>query len=92
MIASTTTSTGLKVYARLDEGSYPNKIKVTDAELAAVRLAGEPFHPEVELNDHATPTNYIDVIHYRTLTTVQQGILRACGLTPPPRTTALHPA
>src|SRR3954470_16885840 len=26
------------------------------------------------------------------LTTTQQGILRACGLTPPPRITALHPA
>jgi hypothetical protein len=26
------------------------------------------------------------------LTTAQQGILRACGLTPPPRITALHPA
>ena len=46
LIASTTTSTGLKVYARLDEGSYPDKVKVTDAELAAVRLEGDPFHPE----------------------------------------------
>src|SRR5215213_6761702 len=26
------------------------------------------------------------------LTTAQQGILRACGLTPPPRITAVHPA
>ena len=26
------------------------------------------------------------------LTTAQQGILRACGLTPPPRIAALHPA
>ena len=46
LIASTTTSTGLKVYARLDEGSYPDRIKVTDAELGAVRLHGDPFHPE----------------------------------------------
>jgi hypothetical protein len=46
LIASTTTSTGLKVHARLDEGTYPDKIKVTDAELAAVRLRGDPFHPE----------------------------------------------
>src|SRR5512144_2532089 len=28
LIASTTTSTGLEVYARLDEGSYPDKIRV----------------------------------------------------------------
>jgi hypothetical protein len=46
LIASTTTSAGLQVYARLDEGTYPAKIKVTDAELAAVRLKGDPFHPE----------------------------------------------
>lgn len=46
LIASTTTRTGLTVYARLDEGVYPDKIKVTDAELAAVRLEGDPFHPE----------------------------------------------
>jgi transposase len=46
LIASTTTRTGLKIYARLDEGTYPDKIKVTDAELAAVQLHGDPFHPE----------------------------------------------
>ena len=46
LIASTTTRTGLKVYARLDEGSYPDKIKVTDTELAAVQLEGDSFHPE----------------------------------------------
>jgi DDE family transposase len=46
LIASTTTRTGLTVYARLDEGSYPDKTKVTDAELAVVRLEGDPFHSE----------------------------------------------
>ncbi len=46
LIAATTTATGLKVYARLDEGTYPDKIKVTDVELAAVQLDGDPFHPE----------------------------------------------
>jgi transposase len=46
LIAATTTRTGLKVYARLDERSYPDKIKVTDQQLAAVRLEGDSFHPE----------------------------------------------
>ena len=32
LIASTTTSTGLKVYARLDENNYPTKLKVTDQQ------------------------------------------------------------
>jgi len=45
-IAATTTSTGLKVYARLDERDYPKKIAVTDAQLAAVNLTRDEFHPE----------------------------------------------
>jgi transposase len=44
-IAATTTSTGLDVYARLDENAYP-KVEVTDAELAAVNLTPNQFHPE----------------------------------------------
>jgi hypothetical protein len=45
-IAATTTSTGLKVYARLDERDYPKKVDVTEGQLAAVNLAADPFHPE----------------------------------------------
>jgi transposase len=46
LIAATTTRTGLEVYAQLDERAYPDKIKVSDAELAAVQLEGHRFHPE----------------------------------------------
>jgi len=46
LIGATTTSTGLEVYARLDDREYPAKIRVTDAELAAVNLQREAFHPE----------------------------------------------
>ena len=45
LIAATTTTSGLEVYARLDERSYP-KVEVSAAELAAVNLAGDNFHPE----------------------------------------------
>ncbi|SRR5579884_633282 len=45
LIAATTTSTGLKVYARLDQNEYP-KIEITDAQLAAVNLTPDPFHGE----------------------------------------------
>jgi hypothetical protein len=45
LIAATTTSTGLEVYARLDENEYP-KVEVTNAELAAVNLTQDPFHGE----------------------------------------------
>jgi transposase len=50
LIASTTTSTGLKVYARLDTNSYPTKIQVTDEQMHAVKLTGEDFHPEWNYN------------------------------------------
>src|SRR5207249_7344158 len=46
LIAATTTRTGLRVYARLDEGSYPKGIKVSDADIATVNLTGDAFHPE----------------------------------------------
>jgi len=44
LITNTTTSTGLKVYARLDEHTYPTKIKVTDAELKTVNIERHQFH------------------------------------------------
>jgi DDE family transposase len=44
-IAATTTRSGLEVYAQLDQRD-PDKLKVTDAELAAVQLQGHHFHPE----------------------------------------------
>ena len=46
LIAATTTSAGLEVYARLDEGSYPDKIRVPDDVIEAVNLHGDAFHPE----------------------------------------------
>ena len=46
LITATTTRTGLTVHARLDERAYAKGIKITDAELAAVNLTGDPFHPE----------------------------------------------
>ena len=45
LIGSTTTSTGLKVYARLDPGEYEKGIKVSKAELAAVNIERNEFHP-----------------------------------------------
>jgi Rhodopirellula transposase DDE domain len=46
LIGATTTSAGLEVYARLDEGSYPDKIRVPDDVIEAVNLHGDAFHPE----------------------------------------------
>jgi hypothetical protein len=44
LIAATTTSAGLKVRAELDENKYPKAVKVSDAQLAAVKLSGHSFH------------------------------------------------
>jgi hypothetical protein len=46
LIAATTTRSGLKVHARIDDHEYPKGITVSDAELAAVNLTGHQFHPE----------------------------------------------
>ncbi|HZI92036.1 MAG TPA: ISAzo13 family transposase [Thermoleophilaceae bacterium] len=46
LINATTTRTGLEVFARLDEHTYPKGIKVSNAELAAVNLKPNAFHPE----------------------------------------------
>ena len=37
-------STGLKVYARLDQTDYPKGVAVSDAEIAKVNLHRHDFH------------------------------------------------
>ena len=46
LIGATTTRTGLTVQVVRDTGGYPTKIKVSDEELAAVRLTPHAFHGE----------------------------------------------
>jgi len=46
LIAATTTRTGLKVIAKVDRGRYPDKIKVSDAEMATLNLVRDVFHGE----------------------------------------------
>ena len=46
LIAATTTRTGLKVTARLDTNQYPKGIRVTDAEIAEIKLHRHDFHGE----------------------------------------------
>jgi hypothetical protein len=45
-IAGTKTEIGLQVRAELDERKYPNGVKVSDAQLAAVTLSRCAFHGE----------------------------------------------
>jgi Rhodopirellula transposase DDE domain len=44
LIAATTTSTRLKLYARLDEETYERGIDVSDDQLAAVNITRRTFH------------------------------------------------
>jgi len=46
LIANTTTTTGLRIEAALDPGRYPTGIKIPQAEMDALRIVGDPFHPE----------------------------------------------
>jgi len=44
LIGATTTRTGLRVRAKLDQRSYPNGVKVSDEEMAALPLERHKFH------------------------------------------------
>jgi hypothetical protein len=44
LIAGTTTNTGLKIYAQLDDREYEKGVTVTDQQLAAVNITRDPFH------------------------------------------------
>jgi hypothetical protein len=44
LIGHTTTKAGLRIRAELDLASYPTGIKITDEQLAAVRITRDAFH------------------------------------------------
>ena len=46
LIAATTTTNGLQVHCELDPRAYPKGIKVSDAEMDALNIKGDTFHPE----------------------------------------------
>lgn len=46
LIGATTTETGLEVHAKLDPGSYPTKVKVSNATMQQLHLKPHKFHAE----------------------------------------------
>lgn len=46
LIANTTTTTGLKVNAAIDEGEYPTGIQVTDEQFNSIQIEKDSFHGE----------------------------------------------
>ena len=46
LIGATTTKAGLRVECALDERTYEKGVKVSKAEIAALDITGDAFHPE----------------------------------------------
>lgn len=46
LIAATTTKTGLRVRAEVDPAKYPKGVKVSDKEVASIRIERDGFHGE----------------------------------------------
>ena len=46
LIAATTTTAGLRIESALDTRTYEKGIKVSVAEMTALDITGDPFHPE----------------------------------------------
>ena len=46
LIAATTTRAGLRIRAELDARKYPKGVKVSDRDLAAIRIERDKFHGE----------------------------------------------
>ena len=46
LIGATTTNAGLQIRCELDVNIYPKGIKVTDAQMAALNIKRDAFHPE----------------------------------------------
>lgn len=46
LIANTTTAAGLKIQAELDNGIYPTGIKVSDEDIASLKIKWALFHGE----------------------------------------------
>ena len=44
LIGATTTKTGLKIHAELDDNTYPTGIKISDHEMAALPITRHQFH------------------------------------------------
>ena len=51
LIGATTTKTGLKVDSALDTRTYRKGIRVSKAEMKSLDIAGDHFHPGMELHD-----------------------------------------
>jgi len=57
LIAGTTTKTGLKVHAELDDSLYPSGIKISDSEFEKIHITRNEFHGEWNYKIDPNPEN-----------------------------------
>jgi hypothetical protein len=57
-ITSTTTKTGLAVRCELDTRGYSEGLKVEDADMMTINMAGHTFHPECNYTTHPRETRW----------------------------------
>ncbi len=57
LIAGTTTKTGLKVHAELDDSLYPSGIKISDSEFEKIHITRNEFHGEWNYRIDPNPDN-----------------------------------
>lgn len=55
LIGATTTRTGLQVQCAIDDARYPAGVKVSDAEMAGLKLTPHAFHGEWNYNIEPRP-------------------------------------
>ena len=58
LIAATTTATGLRVHSELDTASYESGIKVSDQEIAQLKLRCDRFHGDWNYEIHPRKPNH----------------------------------
>jgi transposase len=58
LIAATTTATGLRVHSELDTASYESGIKVSDQEIAQLKLRRDRFHGDWNYEIHPRKPNH----------------------------------
>lgn len=52
LIGSTTTSSGLRIRSEIDKGSYPLGVKISDEQMASVKLEPHTFHGDWNYTIH----------------------------------------
>ena len=86
LIGATTTRAGLKVECALDHRTYEKGVKVSDAEMAALNLTGEDFHPEWNYSIRPKPTELVvELVYGGVLTSSSPPVERALRSWPPLR-------